>query len=229
MSMVSLHLGRFREQIDAYLQERLTPPRSRRGLLFFAALYHDAGKPETATTGEDERRHFYRHERAGISLVGQRGVKLALSRDETDWLECMIRNHMRIHHLAGQSEGPTPRAVYRFFQATGKAGVAICLLSLADLLATYGTTITREVLERELAICRQLLTTWWERPNEILDPPVLLDGVMIMEALHLEPGPQIGELLDAIRIGQVEGRVKTREDGLALAQRLLEQKQNSSS
>jgi poly(A) polymerase len=224
MSMVSLYLGRYREQIDGYLLERLTPPRSQRGLLFFAALYHDAGKPETASTGEDERRHFYRHERAGISLVGQRAVKLAMSREETDWLECVIRNHMRIHHLVGQPEGPTPRTIYRFFQATGKAGVAVCLLSLADLLATYGTTITREILERELAICRQLLTTRWERPNEILDPPTLLDGDLIMEALQLGPGPQIGELLDAIRIGQVEGRVKTREDGLALARLSLEQK-----
>ena len=111
MSMVSLYLGRYRELIGGYLLERLTPPRSRRGLLFFAALYHDAGKPETASTGEDERRHFYRHERAGTSLVAQRAVKLAMSREETEWLECVIRNHMRIHHLAGQPEGPTPRAM----------------------------------------------------------------------------------------------------------------------
>ena len=94
-------------------------------------------------------------------------------------------------------------------------------------MATYGTTITREVLERELVVCKQLLTTWWERPNEILDPPALLDGDQIMEALQLEPGPRIGELLDAIRIGQVEGRVKTREDGLALARLYLEQNQTS--
>jgi tRNA nucleotidyltransferase (CCA-adding enzyme) len=71
------------------------------------------------------------------------------------------------------------------------------------------------------------LTTWWERPNEILDQPVLLDGTLLMEALQLEPGPRIGELLEAIRIGQVEGRVKTREEGLALARSFLEQKQNA--
>jgi tRNA nucleotidyltransferase/poly(A) polymerase len=224
MSMVSLHLGRYRGQISAYLLECPTPPRSRRGLLFLAALYHDAGKPETATTGEDDRRHFYRHERAGTTLVGQRGVKLALSRYETTWVECIVRHHMRIHHLASQSGELTPRVIYRFFQATDEVGVAVCLLSLADLLATFGATITREVLERELVICRQMLATWWERPNEILDPPALMDGDQIMESLQLEPGPLVGEILEAIRLGQVEGRVKSPEDGLDLARLILEEK-----
>ncbi len=225
MSMVSMHLGRFREQINTYLREHPTPPRNRRSLLFFAALYHDAGKPDTATIDEDERRHFYRHERVGTTLVGLRGVKLAMSRDELSWLERVVANHMRIHHIAKQRDDLSPRAVYRFFRSAGDAGVAVCLLSLADLLATHGTTITREVLERELGVCKQLLATWWERPNEILDQPVLLDGDRLMEVLKLEPGPLVGELLDAIRLGQVDGRIKTREDGLALARELLEQKQ----
>jgi len=83
------------------------------------------------------------------------------------------------------------------------------------------------VLEQELIICKQMLAAWWQRPNEILDPPRLLDGSQIMEALHLEPGPLIGELLEAIQLGQVEGRVKTREDGLELARLLLVQKQSA--
>ncbi|MBN2256245.1 MAG: hypothetical protein JW704_00185 [Anaerolineaceae bacterium] len=225
MGMVSMHLGRYREQISEYLYHSQTPPRTRYGLLFFAALYHDAGKPETATIGEDKRRHFYRHDKAGLPLIVQRALQLALSRDESDWLGCVVRNHMRIHHLANQDGVTTPHAVYRFFRATGDTGVAICLLSLADLLATYGTTITREVLERELIICKQLLAAWWERPNDILDPPVLLDGKSIMVCLHLEPGPLVGEILEAIRLGQVEGRVKTHTDALKLARDLLKQKQ----
>jgi poly(A) polymerase len=227
MSMVSLRLGRYREQLNEYLAERITPPRTRRGLLFLAALYHDAGKPETATTGEDDRRHFYRHERAGTSLVGQRGIKLALSREEIDWLVCIVSNHMRIHHLAGQGVEPTPRTVYRFFRATREAGVAVCLLSLADLVATYGMTITREVLEQELAICRRMLETWWQRPNGILDLPVLLDGDDLMDQLQIDPGPLVGELLEAIRLEQVDGKLMTSADGLELARRLLKQKSSN--
>jgi len=221
MGMVSLHLGLYRERIRNYLAECPTPPRTQRALLFLATLYHDAGKPETATTGEDKRRHFYRHEHASSPLVVQRSLSLCMSNSEINWLERAVRQHMRIHHLANQIDEISPRAIYRFYKSTTDAGVAVCLLSLADMLATYGTTITREVLEGELVICQRLLEAWWEYPGEMVNPPRLLTGNDLMEAFKLTPGPQLGELLECIRVAQVEGKVKTREDGLALARQRL--------
>jgi tRNA nucleotidyltransferase/poly(A) polymerase len=225
MGMISLHLGRYRERIRTYLAECPTAPRSRLSLLFLAALYHDAGKPETATTGEDKRRHFYRHERVSSPLAVQRGLALAMSNVEIDWLERVVRQHMRIHHLANQVDELTPRAIYRFFKSTENAGVGVCLLSLADLLATFGATITREVLEAELVICQRLLEAWWERPDEWVNPPRLLTGSDLINVLHVAPGPQLGELLECIRLAQVEGTVKSREDGLALARQLLKEQE----
>jgi poly(A) polymerase len=221
MGMISLHLGRHRERIRSYLAECPTPPRSRRALLFLSALYHDAGKPETATTDEDKRRHFYRHEHVSSPLAVQRSLALAMSNTEIDWLERVVRHHMRIHHLANQVDELTPRAIYRFFKSTENAGVGVCLLSLADLLATYGTAITREALETELVICQRLLEAWWERPDELINPPRVLTGSDLIKHLKIAPGPLLGELLECIRVAQVEGKVKTREDGLTLAQALL--------
>jgi hypothetical protein len=43
-----------------------------------------------------------------------------------------------------------------------------------------------------------------------------------MAMFDLAPGRGIGDLLDAIREAQVEGRVKTREDAFALAKNLLD-------
>ncbi|MGA9398629.1 MAG: HD domain-containing protein [Anaerolineaceae bacterium] len=221
MGMVSLHLGRYRDGFSDYMNECPTVGRTKRALLFFAALYHDAGKPVAATIDEDEQRHFYRHEQLGSPAIVSRGLALELSNDEIDWLERVVRNHMRIHHLAATGEGASPRAIYRFFQKAGDAGVAICLLSLADTLATYGTTITREILEKELAICRQLLEAWWEYPERMIKPPKLLDGTGLMQELSIESGPLVGELLEAVRLAQVEGRVTTRLDALDLARHLL--------
>lgn len=224
MGMVSLRLGRYRDHIRTYLLESPTPPRTQRALLFFAALYHDAGKPGTATTGEDQRRHFYRHEHAGSPLIVQRCVALALSNAEVDWIEQIVRQHMRIHHLANQVSELTPRAIYRYFKATGGAGVAVALLSLADLLATYGPTITREALDAELHVCQRLLEAWWERPQELVNPPRLVNGSDLIQILKINAGPQIGDILESIRLAQVEGKVKTRESGLELARRLTKEK-----
>jgi hypothetical protein len=42
----------------------------------------------------------------------------------------------------------------------------------------------------------------------------------VMKHLRRPPGPRIGELLERVREAQAEGRVRTREDALALLSRL---------
>src|SRR5574341_490744 len=46
MGTFSLHLGRYRKQLESHLNSSPNPLRSLRGLLFMAALYHDVAKPQ---------------------------------------------------------------------------------------------------------------------------------------------------------------------------------------
>jgi poly(A) polymerase len=116
---------------------------------------------------------------------------------------------------------PTPRATYRFFRDTGAAGVDICLLSLADVLATYGPTLPQDVWERHLTIVRTLLEAWWDYPHERVTPPALLKGHDLIKELGLKPGVQIGELLEYIREAQIVGMVTDRQSALDLARQWL--------
>lgn len=50
----------------------------------------------------------------------------------------------------------------------------------------------------------------------IVEPPRLLDGREVGEILGVPPGPEIGEALRELRWAQVEGRVRTREEAVAL-------------
>jgi len=50
---------------------------------------------------------------------------------------------------------------------------------------------------------------------QIFDPPSLLDGHEIRELTGLEPGPELGRRIEALRIAQVEGRVATRDQAVA--------------
>ncbi len=55
------------------------------------------------------------------------------------------------------------------------------------------------------------------REGEILfDPPRLLTGGEVQELLGIPAGPKVGEALSAVRQAQVDGRVRTREEALAL-------------
>ena len=52
--------------------------------------------------------------------------------------------------------------------------------------------------------------------GQIFDPPRLLGGEEVQELLGVGPGPRVGAALAAVRAAQVDGRVRTREQALAL-------------
>jgi len=99
--------------------------------------------------------------------------------------------------------------------------VDICLLSLADVLATYGPTLPQERWTRHLDVVSTLLGAWWEDKTEKILPPALVDGDDLRDLLQLPPGPLIGYLLEAIREAQASGEVHDREEALNLARSLL--------
>ena len=225
--LLILRLGRYREQFAAHLASSLNANRSLRGLLFLAALYHDVAKPACKTTGEDGRIRFWGHDEQGVEIVAARANALHLSNDEIQRLRLIIRNHMRIHfhsnRLEAEHKTPSRRAIYRFFRDSGKAGVDLVLLALADTRATRGHTLTQGTWAAELDICRILLENYWERPSETISPPRLLDGNELMVEFNLIPGPLVGELLEVIREAQATGKVNTREEALAFAREWLEE------
>jgi putative nucleotidyltransferase with HDIG domain len=215
--LISLRIGRYRQQINEHLAASLNPDRSLTALMMLAALYHDVGKAETRTVDETGRVRFFEHEQNGARLAALRAERLHLSNDEIERLKTIVQHHMRPLLLAQGSGLPTRRAIYRFFRDTGRAGVDICLLSLADTLATYGTGIPEHVWTRQLDIIRSLLEAWWEQAETHVSPPVLLSGHDLMETLNLPPGPVIGKLLEEIREAQASGEIASREQALAYA------------
>lgn len=221
MGTAVLRLGRFRHKLAEHFARRMVPERSRRGLLHLAALYHDAGKPVAVTDNDNGRRHFYRHERYSRSTIVERGKALALSAQEWEYLALVTYGHMRIHHLAENASPPTRRAIFRYFRATGEAGVDICLLSLADLLATYQTALPQDIWLTELDICRTLFEAWWDKKDEIVVPARLLNGDELMEAFSLQPGPLVGKLLMEIQEAQAAGEITNRQQALEFARNRL--------
>ena len=215
--LVSVLLGRYREQIYEHMQNALNPIRSARALLNFAALYHDVGKPETFQVDENGRIRFFEHDQVGAEMVAGRARALQLSNAEIQRLSVIIRYHLRPILLAQNEALPTRRAIFRFFRDAGLAGVDICLLSLADVLGTYGYTLPQEEWTHHLEVIRSLLEAWWERPEESVAPPPLLTGNDLIESLGLEPGPLIGKILEKVREAQASGEIESKEEALVMA------------
>jgi tRNA nucleotidyltransferase/poly(A) polymerase len=227
--LLVMAIGRYRQQIGESLAVLLTADRSLRSLLFLAALYHDVAKPQTRKADEEGQLRFWDHDQQGAERIVERARLLALSNDEAQRLETIVRNHMRIlfhtNRLAREGKPPSRRAIYRFFRDTGPAGAELCLLALADLRATYEQTLPQENWAACLEVVRTMLEAWFEKRADQVSPPPLVDGDDLMRELNLPPGRQIGELLNAICEAQAVGEVSTREQALELARQKL--KENS--
>jgi tRNA nucleotidyltransferase/poly(A) polymerase len=223
MGVISHRLGRFRNQLAAHFQANIVQDRQIRSLLFLAALYHDTGKPASLDVDSEGRISFINHEAIGADLIQQRAAALNLSNLEINRLQLIVLNHMRPLWLAQVGRPPSRRAKFRFFRDTGAAGVDICLLSLADTLATFGYTISPETWNRQVDIVRDLLEAWWEHKEEEISPPPIVDGNDLMLELQLKPGPVVGRLLAAIREAQATGEVNTRRQAYEFARILLDE------
>lgn len=225
--LLALKIGRYRENLADHFASPLNSNRSLRGLLFLAALYHDVAKPVTRMADEQGQLRFWDHDQQGAGMAAGRARLLALSNDEIQRVETVVRGHMRIlfhtNRLLREEKSPSPRAVYRFFRDAGPAGVDLVLLALADLRATYEHTLPQETWSACLDVCRALLEAWFEQRAEQVAPPPLLDGRDLMRALSIQPGPLVGRLLEALREAQAVGDVSSREQALALARTRLEE------
>jgi hypothetical protein len=128
--------------------------------------------------------------------------------------------------MEDEQKEPSRKAIYRFFRDTGEAGVDLVLLGLADLRGTYGPTLPQETWTAALDIARILLENYWEKREETVAPPRILDGNDLMRELNLKPGPTIGRLLEDIREGQATGKIDTREEALDFARIQLKDIEN---
>lgn len=212
-------VGRFAGQVQSHLGVTVSAGRDRQLLIKLAALLHDVGKPHTRSVGEDERVHFYGHESVGARMSAARMRALRFSRREVDRVQTIIEAHLRPAQLACAEE-LTRRAIYRYFRDTGDAGVDTVLLNLSDYLATRGADLQGERWLRRLAVAEQLLHHYFERRHETVAPQLPIDGHDLMRELDLEPGPRIGQILDALREAMAAGEIETREDALTLARKI---------
>ena len=227
--LLTLRLEHYREQFANHFNHSLNADRSMRALLFFAALYHDISKPATKSVEETGRIRFFGHDESGARVADERAHALNLSNDEIERLKIIIENHMRFHfftsRMEGEKEEPSRKAIYRFFRDAGEGGVDLVLLGLADLRGTRAHTLTQESWTAALDVARILLENYWEKPEETVAPPRLINGLDVMNEYHLEAGPLIGQLLDAIREAQATGNVSTREEALAFGRGWLKENQ----
>jgi poly(A) polymerase len=200
------------EELAEHFAQKVGGGSSRRVLLKLAALLHDIAKPETKAVGEDGRTHFFGHDRLGGEAASNMLARLRFSSREAKLVEIVINYHMRPGQMSQQGL-PTQRAIYRYFRDTGEAGIDILFLSLADHLATRGPNLDMAGWQEHTGIVEYVLDKHFEQ-QQLVEPVRLVDGNDLINIFGLEPGPAIGEILEAVREAQASGELADREEAL---------------
>jgi len=207
----------------AYLSSGFVNGRSRSSLIKLAVLFHDSGKPGTASRDGEGQAHFYGHAGEGGHIVRNLSERLRLARAETDLLAGLVMQHMNLVHLTAQASR-SKRSVLRFFRKSGEDYRALFILFLADTKATIGPRMTAERMRQIRAAMSEMLALYEEEIRPRLQMPPLISGRDLMERFGLEGGPVIGELLDRVEEARLEGHLNDREAALEFAGAVLKRK-----
>ena len=206
---------------DAHFGEMVGDGHNRRTALKLAALLHDIAKPQTRAPDAEGRIRFLGHSEQGAEMAEHRLGALRLSRRMVDLVSTMVLHHLRPSQLRQGPEMPSRRAIYRYYRDLGDAAVDTLYLAMADVLAARGPELSPEPWGNYARMIAVVLEAG-ASPSPVTDGARgLVNGHDLMEALHLQPGPRIGALLESLREAEAVGEVASREDAIALAARLL--------
>jgi putative nucleotidyltransferase with HDIG domain len=217
---INAALAPFRTNLEEHLSRKLDGGINGRQILFLGALFHDVGKSETQAIEPDGRIQFLDHENVGAQITSSRLRNLAMSNEAIRDVTAIVSGHMRPLHLS-ISDHLSRRAIYRFYRHTGAMGLDICLLSLADYLAIYQGMGDNTHWQKQLGVVGKLIGEYCQQYNQTVRPHPILRGHELMEALNLDPGPDVGRLLSIIEEAQASGEIETREQALSLARQAL--------
>jgi putative nucleotidyltransferase with HDIG domain len=212
MGTACAQLGRFRDHLEEHFQQSINPARSRKSLLFYAALYHDIGKPAVKSIKEDGEISFRGHDEVAITMVKEASRKLRLSENEVSTVTLMVKNHMQLHVLSLEGKVPSKREIHQFYKQNRSYGVDLCMIMLADLIGKYRYEMNHELWLDKVNLARLFLEAYFEKFDEIINPPKLISGSELMKQFKIEAGPRVGELLEELQAAQAEGLVKDKKE-----------------
>jgi putative nucleotidyltransferase with HDIG domain len=185
---------------------------TRFGLVKLACLLHDIGKPATMGTREDavhgQRLTFYRHEEVGEEMADPLLKKWKVSNEVRSYVKKLIRWHLYPCQFGPES----PRkSVLRFYRRMGEETQDVLLLALADRHSACGDWLDPAELETS-HLAHLWLMENFSREETVLKQPRLLNGHEVMQALDMQPGPQLKEILEALQEAQQLGEITTPEE-----------------
>ena len=189
------------------------------GMLKCAVLLHDIGKPPARTVAADGSVHFYGHAKKSANMADAIGSRLKFSRRQKQFLDVIIRNHMRPLSLftARRNNSLTPRGLARFYVKCGDNAPFLLLHALADIQSKRNDPDNAGFK----LFVRDLLQGYFTDFKPIQAKPPLITGADLIKEFNLTPSPRFKKILAAVEEVRLSQQLTTREEALELVDDIL--------
>lgn len=171
--------------------------------LALSVLFHDVGKKPTAKVDENGRIRFNEHESVGAAMSEEIMTGLRYDNKTIETVREVVQYHMQFKDVLNMRPSTLKRMMARpNFQLELELHRIDCSSSHGDL--------------RNYDFLKQQLETM---SADEINPPPLISGRDLL-AMGLRPGREVGRILEAVRVAQLEGTVETQAEALAMARKL---------
>lgn len=176
--------------------------------LRYAALFHDIGKPPTKRFVKGTGWTFHNHEFIGSKMVYKIFRRLKLSLGEArKYVQKMVLLSSRPQAVA--EEQATDSAARRLLFEAGEDIEELMILCESDL-TTRSAKRKRYYLRKYQEVRDRLKEVEEKDRLRQFQPPV--DGAEIMNLFQLKPGPEIGQLKNAVKDAILDGLIDNERD-----------------
>jgi tRNA nucleotidyltransferase/poly(A) polymerase len=198
------------------LAEPLSDELTRGQGMRFAALLHDAAKPQTRGVLPGGRVTFIGHDVEGAKLARDVLARMRASTRLRDYVAAITAHHLDVGFLVHRRPLER-RTIWRYLRATQPFSADVTVFTVADRLSTRGRN-AEAAIAGHFEVARELLAA--AREEDSAGPPrPLVRGDELIDA-GVPAGPRLGAILAQLEEDRYAGVINTREEALERAQEL---------
>lgn len=208
-------------EVSEYLSRELADGATRGAALRLGALFHDCAKPQTRSE-EGGFVSFRGHDQLGAERIGDRFRRLRSSRKLATYLADLARHHLILGFMV-TSMPLEKRQVFAYLERTDPVSIDVTLLTVADRLAARGTAsiASQTMVADHLELARQMVSHGLDR-DQNGPPKQFLPGNELADMLGIEPGPELGKVMDELAAARFAGEINDANEAVEHARRFLE-------
>lgn len=190
-------------------------------LIKCAILLHDIGKPLMKTLDSSGNCHFYGHARKSADMAQKISQRLRFSNHERQFIDGIIRNHMKPLSLFTSYEKKTltQKGITRFYKKCGEYTPALLLAAIADTKAKQNKL--NEKNKAFKSFLKKMIFEYFYHYQPISDEPPLITGRDLIHVFGLTPSPLFRKILNLVDDAKLTKTIENRSEALELVKDIL--------